>query len=290
MMIEWNKKQLAKNYESGRPLDTKVIIELFNKISEIVSLDNKKILDAGCGTGRISIPLSRRFDSLKITGVDKSKEMIEVLKEKIDEQKIKNYDVIKSDLSKIGFEDNYFDFAIISSVLHSIRDWHEVVKEVMRVIKKEGFLFLISEQGDIFDIGLERKASKGNGLLERFWGRYIELRHKYDLESPEKSQVGLKWELGEPKLIEFLSDMGYSESKSTITINWQKDFSIRESLDIIENRCWSSMFTADNQKFNNLIKDMKRWIEDEKISLQDKYTSSLTINCVVVRLIHPANS
>ena len=283
-MTEWNKRQLAINYELGRPLDKEVIIDLFKKISDIVPLKDKIILDAGCGTGRISIPLLEEFNSINVIGIDKSEEMLEVLKERISKRKIGHLEVIKSDLSKIEFQDNFFDISMISSVLHSIPEWKEAIKEVVRVTKKGGFLFLISDYGEIYDLGLERKRSNNYNLLDKFWGKYIELRHKYNLESPEKSQVGLKWEFGEPELINYLVKKKYLESKSNITINWKKDFSIKESVDMVENKCWSSMFTVDDEIYKNLILDIKEWIKDEKISLQDTYTSNFVINCDVIKI------
>jgi len=288
-MTEWNKKQLAINYELGRPLDRNVMISLFKKIAPIVSLRDKIILDAGCGTGRISIPLSEEFNSLKVVGIDKSSEMTNVLKEKISKQKIKNFEVITGNLSKIKYPDDYFDISIISSVLHSIPDWKQVITEIVRVTKKGGYLFLISEQGEIYDLALERKISKNHGLLDRFWGIYIELRHKYDLENAENTQVGLKWQLGEPDLINYLIEKNYLESKSGVNINWKKDFSIKESMDIIENKCWSSMFTADDVLFSNLVRDMKQWIKDEKISLQDTYASKFVVNCEIIKLKRPTD-
>lgn len=283
-MTEWNKKQRAINYESGRPLDKSVIIDLFKKISKTVTLQDKIILDAGCGTGRISIPLSEEFNSLKVIGIDKSSEMAEVLIEKISKRKLENINVINGDLSKIEYPDDYFDISIISSVLHSVPNWKQTIKEVVRVTKRGGYLFLISEQGEIYDLALERRICKNHKLLDRFWGKYIELRHKFNLENAEKSQVGLKWELGEPELIDYLIEENYIESKSNVKINWKKDFSIKESMYIIENKCWSSMFIADDEKYSHLIHDLKKWIEDDGISSQDTYTSKFVLNCDIIKL------
>ena len=284
MPTEWNKKQLAINYDAGRPLDGEVIIRLFLQISNRVPLDNRTLLDAGCGTGRISIPLCKAFPSLKVVGIDISGDMIEVLKTRISSQRITNFKVLRSNLLEINYKDNFFDFSLISSVLHSIPDWKQVIKEVIRVTKKGGYLFLMSEQGDIYDIGLERVQSRGINLLEKFWGRYVALRYKYGMGSPERSQVGLKWELGEPTLTSYLEKEGYVESKSSINIKWRKEFSIEESLGIIENRCWSSMFTEDSKKFDKLVRDMKGWVKENNISMQDAYFSDFTMNCAIIKL------
>lgn len=120
----WNKTQVAQNYDFSRPLDEKVIVELFNKIKEnIPDSSENTLLDAGCGTGRITIPVTKHFPNLQITGVDVSTEMLSILRRKISKSEIKNYQVLNGNLLKLNLPDNYFKITLISSVLHGIEDW-----------------------------------------------------------------------------------------------------------------------------------------------------------------------
>ena len=169
----WSKKQIAKNYELGRPLDSKVTLNLFEKISKITKTPyaNKILLDAGCGNGRVTFPVADNYPDLKIVGIDLSEEMLAILKEKITKVDIKNYKIINSSLSKIDYNDNHFNFSLISSVLHSIKNWRDIIDEVIRVTKEGGFLILISESGDIYDIGLGYKKSKKRDMMEKFWAK-----------------------------------------------------------------------------------------------------------------------
>lgn len=103
-----------------------------------------KILDAGCGHGRNSEYFIR--NGYDIFGIDKKEESIAYLKENI---KILNPEFPSSnftvaDLNAIPFTDAYFDFVISSAVLHfaeSRKEFMELFKEHIRVLKKGGFFF-----------------------------------------------------------------------------------------------------------------------------------------------------
>ncbi len=283
---EWNNKNLAKNYELGRPLNSKIISNLFHEIKRIIKspYNNKILLDAGCGTGRVTFPLAQKYKQLKIIGIDKSKEMLSVLKNKVINSKIKNYEIVNGNLTKIDYKEDYFDFSLISSVLHSIKNWESILREIIRVTKKEGFLFLLSEEGEIYNIALGRSKSKNRNITEKFWGTYTDLRHKNRLRDPEESQIGIKWQLGHPELIAYLNQKGYLDSIKKVKIKWKKDFTVKDFMNIVECRCWSSMFTADDGKYRNLVKDMKQWLKDENISLKNKCPSNFIIKCDIVKL------
>jgi ubiquinone/menaquinone biosynthesis C-methylase UbiE len=92
-----------------------------------------KILDLGSGSGRYL----QKIPNGKMYLVDFSKEMIKLAKNLSKKNKIPaNFFV--SDISKIPFEDNFFDGAICISSLHCIKGKSkrkEVLKELFRVLK-----------------------------------------------------------------------------------------------------------------------------------------------------------
>ncbi len=82
-----------------------------------------KILDLGCGTGRILIPIAKT--GKKITGIDNSEHMLKICKDKIDKEfnskeknislkniSLKNISLIKADISNFEIKD-IFSLAII---------------------------------------------------------------------------------------------------------------------------------------------------------------------------------
>ena len=98
-------------------------------------LKNKKgkILDLGSGSGRHLI----KIKDGKMFLVDFSKDMIKFAKKRAKQKKIKAEFFI-SNLTKLPFEDDYFDSAICIAVIHCIetKKYREkTIKELFRVLK-----------------------------------------------------------------------------------------------------------------------------------------------------------
>jgi tRNA (uracil-5-)-methyltransferase TRM9 len=92
-----------------------------------------KILDLGSGSGRhlMKIPKGKMYL------VDFSEKMIELAEKKAKEKRI-DAEFFVSDLTKLPFEDNYFDSAIAIASLHCIKgekNREKAVKELFRVLK-----------------------------------------------------------------------------------------------------------------------------------------------------------
>lgn len=98
-------------------------------------------LEIGCGTGLISFELSDKFQ--EIYCVDKSKEMLNVMNEKIiyyDNRNLYTYNI------KTLNEDEYlgkFDVIYSSMVFHHIIDIEKELKTVHNLLKKNGRLAII---------------------------------------------------------------------------------------------------------------------------------------------------
>jgi ubiquinone/menaquinone biosynthesis C-methylase UbiE len=100
-----------------------------------------KILDLGCGIGKLERYILRFFKKARVFGIDVSKKSIELAKSSL---KNDNLSFFIYDGKRIPFKDSYFDAVILSCVLHHIkpRERDSILKELKRVVKKEGFLFI----------------------------------------------------------------------------------------------------------------------------------------------------
>lgn len=101
----------------------------------------KKILDLGCGSGWLSIFISKYgFD---VTGIDIAKPAIELGKTWIKEDNIANVNFFVSDLLNLPFKESAFDAIVINSVLEHFRfDQAKILFEkVYKVLVDKGFLF-----------------------------------------------------------------------------------------------------------------------------------------------------
>lgn len=92
-----------KNYKK----ETKLIKKIIKKYSS----NSKDLLDMGCGTGKYSSLLTKQ--GFKVTGIDKSKHMIKIAREKFKENKKLNF--LNIDLLNYRSQKK---FAIISALFH----------------------------------------------------------------------------------------------------------------------------------------------------------------------------
>ena len=107
-----------------------------------------RVLEIGCGIGRLLIPMSNIFQN--VVGIDISPEMVRIGKEKT--QEISNCEIVENNGSDLSlFSDNYFDFCYSFIVFQHIPEKkivEEYIKEVSRVLKP-GCLFRFQVRGKI---------------------------------------------------------------------------------------------------------------------------------------------
>lgn len=109
-----------------------------NFVLNELQIKNKKILDIGIGTGRNSEILL--LEGGIVEGIDISKGMINVAKEKLKNQKI---NFIVADAGKnIPFKDAKFDSVVCLRVLKYIPNWRRTIAEISRVLMKNGIFIL----------------------------------------------------------------------------------------------------------------------------------------------------
>ncbi len=83
------------------------------------------VLDVGCGTGRISVPLSERH---RVVGVDASREMLGVARSKGGPARF-----LLGDAARLPFPGGRFRVALAVLVLHLLPDFRSAVGEMSRV-------------------------------------------------------------------------------------------------------------------------------------------------------------
>ena len=138
-------------WQSGANDCEKILGRNSDRFSNILQgKDPKKmrVLEIGCGIGRLLIPMSKIFQN--VSGIDISPEMVRIGKEKT--QEISNCEIVENNGSDLSlFSDNYFDFCYSFIVFQHIPEKkivEEYIKEVSRVLKP-GCLFRFQVRGKI---------------------------------------------------------------------------------------------------------------------------------------------
>lgn len=117
------------------------VYEVFNRkyvINKYCHLtDEKKVLSFGCAEGSDTLLLKKEFH-FKLFGLEASAELIKAFRLLYPDSTI-----VKANISgKIDYEDNFFDYIFVFSVLHHIPNVSYVLSELKRVLKKDGIMIL----------------------------------------------------------------------------------------------------------------------------------------------------
>ena len=133
---------------------------------------NAKILDAGCGTGLLTIALLKALDPpVRITAVDLSGSSIETAKKAV-EEKAGRADKVwftQANVLALPFADNSFDFVVTSGVLEYV-PLREGFGELSRVLKRGGYILHLpvrpSPVGKMLEVMFRFKAHPPREVAE----------------------------------------------------------------------------------------------------------------------------
>jgi ubiquinone/menaquinone biosynthesis C-methylase UbiE len=100
----------------------------------------ERILDLGTGSGVAALMLARRFPEARVTGVDVSEAMIEVARDKLDEELAERLEFAVADAADLPYEPDSFDLVAQVSV-------PVFFGEIARVLAPGGHAVVVSSLG-----------------------------------------------------------------------------------------------------------------------------------------------
>ena len=109
---------------------------------ESLSLGNSNYLDLGTGNGYIAFELAEQFQDAFFIGLDIAKNSIKKNNQMIEKNSLKNIIFKDYDGLYFPFDSNFFDGMISRYAFHHFPDIEQSVKEINRVLKKNGFFIL----------------------------------------------------------------------------------------------------------------------------------------------------
>ncbi len=140
------------------------------------------ILEAGCGTGQMSIALSRY--GRQVYGIDLSKGSLIEAKKFISSNNIKSVHLFRMNIFKLFFEENTFDIVISNGVLHHTYNPKLAFSKLVKVLKPEGIIVigLYHKYGRIIQKmrqGLIRVFGDNLKFLDKRFREKISYKKKY---------------------------------------------------------------------------------------------------------------
>jgi trans-aconitate methyltransferase len=133
-MYKWDAEDYQKSSSAQQRWAQELIIKL--KLN-----GNERILDVGCGDGKITAEISSYLSNGFILGIDSSSEMIELAKKTFLSQDYHNLDFKIMDFRDIDFE-NEFDLVFSNAALHWVKDQLPVMERIEESLKTDGYLLI----------------------------------------------------------------------------------------------------------------------------------------------------
>jgi len=138
--------------------------------------DNQKILDIGCGTGRL-YHLFKKIQGIDYIGIDQSEGQIREAQKDFPEN---NY--IVGEMTTLPFENEIFDVVFCIATLHHLPDEMtrlQAIREMKRVLKKGGYICMTN--WNLFSHTAQKTAKSGKYLV----------KNEHDFIIPWKSPEGV---------------------------------------------------------------------------------------------------
>ncbi len=139
---KWNAKDYANNSSAQESWANELIEKLALK-------GNERLLDIGCGDGKITNSIANKLNSGQVVGIDRSKDMIELAKSQFKRENLSFYIM---DATKLSFEEK-FDVVFSNAVLHWVKDHKAVLIQLKNNLhSKSKILFQMGGYGNAEDI------------------------------------------------------------------------------------------------------------------------------------------
>jgi len=178
--IIWNPREYAANSAAQLAWARELITKLHLRGDE-------RILDVGCGDGKITAELARALPKGEIIGVDGSAEMLKFARENFPAKKFSNLEFHRLDARKLHFAQP-FDILFSNATLHWVDDHPAFLRGAATCLKPGGRLVVsCGGKGNAQDVFVVLRATL---RVKRWRGFFRKLTAPYFFHRPEEYE---KW-------------------------------------------------------------------------------------------------
>ena len=146
-----------------RVMRSRIYRIFWNKLAKLIgqhfsmpkdSYNNLKALEIGTGQGLGAIWFAENTKKGNIIGIDLEKDMVDIAKRNVMKEGLeRRISIMRGDATNMHFKDQTFDIVMALGVLHHIPEYGKAIKEVYRVLKENGSLFILEFNWNQKDIG-----------------------------------------------------------------------------------------------------------------------------------------
>ena len=179
-----NFSRVAPHYEQHADIQYLLAERLLEQIKQ-KNISPEKILDIGCGTGKLTQALLRQYPYAAVMGLDVSRAMVKAAKDK-------GIEAVSADAQELPFRDETFNLIVSNAAYQWVGNLAAAFQEARRILREEG-IFIIScfgkntlkELRDCFGIKeniLPEKGALCDGLIAAGFSKINverDMLHKY---------------------------------------------------------------------------------------------------------------
>lgn len=124
---------------------------LLDRLDPVVAAGARDLIDIGVGTGNLALPALARWSSVRVTGIDASREMVEAASAIAGRAPATERDRFQGQVAyaaDLPFEDGAFDLAMSSFVLQLVPSRAKALREIRRVLRPGGTLAYVTWLAD----------------------------------------------------------------------------------------------------------------------------------------------
>ena len=153
-------------------------IDLFwnpqRRLKDIPLKEGMAVVDYGCGPGRYTLPIAKLVGPKgKVFAVDIQPLAISMVKRQASRESLANIEPILVDSYNTGIQGSSIDLVLLVDTFHQIKDYDALFREIHRILKRGGILFMdpghmrmskakkIVKSSDLFTI----MECRGNDML-----------------------------------------------------------------------------------------------------------------------------
>lgn len=239
--------------------------EFFDFAIRYFKLNGKgRLLDLGCGTGRLTIPFAKHFE--EVIGLDPEQEMLDEAAKEADKAKVKNIKFILQKAEEITSDLGTFRITTMGASFH----WMEqakVLKKVYALTENTGGLVIVSDSSSPWH---DKKQEKWKEVRKKILTKYL----------GEKRRAG-KGFYNEPKerfedLLDHSPFKGYEE--------WTHDYMQAWTLEAVIHYLYSTSF-ASQPLFRDRLSEFEEELKSELLRLEPSgiFTEQVRIQALLAR-------
>ncbi|AOO85100.1 class I SAM-dependent methyltransferase [Bosea vaviloviae] len=234
-----NYDPVALHYDSTRNMPHQLLQSLYQRaVAAGMLLPGTKVLDAGCGTAQLSLPLIE--EGYQVLGIDVSQKMLDIAREKTKQHPNAVFKLL--DVRQTGLPSGEYFTVVVSKLFQHVGSWEKAVQELVRVTQHSGYVLHINEK-DAFKNAVRKQFSAL--CNERgYKRRYVGIDNRAELAGS------------------FESCGAISVPFDASGLAWEKTISYGEALTHLRLRLHSEFWIVPDNIYDDLLSQTEAWVDN----------------------------